>query len=167
MDTTTTTFYMCNVLNSFFKNGFLYMNEKEKQSGGYTVWYTNFENNTSEYGTIFNVPYLSHGKDKYIQVYNSSFINNTASKFGGVIYSLGEYSGMRMNFTYCYFENNHAKYGNIVYAYSKERAPEIENLNSMDISVIPSHFQMDEKGVEKISILSGESIPKDIMCMLI
>jgi len=166
LDTTTATFSMCSVLNSYFKNGFLYYDENKNQSGGYSVSYSYFGNNTSEYGTILNAPYISNGKDKYIHFYNSAFINNTASKFGGVIYSLGKYNRMRIGFTDCYFENNHAKYGNVIYAYSKDAAPEIENLNSTDISVIPSRFQICGDEVDKISILSGESIPEHIMFKL-
>jgi len=152
-----------NVKNSYFKNGFLHWDENNKEGGGYTINYVNFENNTSESGTIFNFPYLSPGSAN-IGIYYSTFTNNTASKFGGVIFS-GE-NGNRMVFSNCIFNNNHAKYGNIVYAHSKNEIPTIGDIQKTEISTIPTYFEMNGNVIEEISILSGESIPEGIMCKL-
>ncbi len=140
------------------------MNELYFENGSYTVSNSNFENITSECGTIFNFPCLTSGKDQFIKVSNSKFINNTASKFGGVIYSTGEYNNKAINFTNCYYYNNHAKFGNIIYAHSKDTLPYIGDLNETDISTIPAYFKMYGNVIENISILSGESIPEGIKC---
>jgi len=156
-----------NVSNSHFKNGFIHMdesysNELNFESGEYTVSNSNFENNTSACGTVFNFPYLTTGKDKIVKVSNSKFINNTASKFGGVIYSVGENNAKSLSFTNCYYYNNHANFGNILYTISKNSLPYIGNLNSVDVSTIPKYFKMYGNEVKEISILSGESIPEGI-----
>jgi len=144
----------------------LHKNELNYEIGTHTISDSNFENNTSECGTIFNFPYLSRGKDKIIKVSNSKFINNTASKFGGVIYSVGENNDESISFTNCYFYNNHAKLGNIMYTHSKNALPYIGSYKLTDISTIPTYFKMYGNTVKEISILSGENIPEGIKCKL-
>jgi len=156
------------VSNSYFKNGFFYYDERYKQSGALNFTNSNFENNTSESGTILNLPYytfLLNIDDGLHYIENCTFVNNTASKFGGVIYS-GK-NANRLVITNCVFNDNHAKSGNIVYAYSQEFLPSIEDLNNTDVSTIPSYFILDESEiseneVNEIYILSGENIPEGI-----
>jgi len=136
------------------------------ENGLYTVSDSKFENNTSECGTIFNFPYLSSGRDKFIKVNDTKFINNTASKFGGVIYSVGENNVGSISFTNCYYYNNNAKFGNIIYTLSKDTLPDIGYLNSTDVATIPAYFKMYGNVVNEISILSGENIPEGIKCKL-
>jgi len=99
------------------------------------------------------------------------YTNNTASKYGGVVYSLGEYNGLHSALTNCTFDNNHAKLGNIVYGYSKDSIPDISNIqeiNSIDknnIVTLPTYFEIDLNTNDKISILSGETIPEGIACI--
>jgi len=45
----------------------------------------------------------------------------------------------------CYHYNNHAYFGNYIYARSKDviqRIQRIENLNSTEVSTFPSYFEM-------------------------
>jgi len=159
--------YNSTVTNSYFKNGFVHIDENMNEGGGLIVSNSTFENNTSECGTIFNFPYHHPGSDKFIKINNSTFINNTASKFGGVVYSMGEHNPNRMIFTNNSFYNNHAKFGNVLYTHSKAALLDVgEYLNSSDISTPPAYFQMYGNLVEEISILSSGSIPEDIMCKL-
>jgi len=123
-----------------------------------------FVNNTSEYGTIFNFNNFLSGTVVFVTVANSMFINNTASKFGGVMYSMGQHNYKHISFTNCNYENNHAKFGNIIYAYSLSTLPNIGILNSSDISTIPVYFKMDGNEGDEINIFSGESIPEGIKC---
>jgi len=152
----------CNVTNSYFKNGFLHLDGKKNEDGPFSVDSSNFENNASEIGTIFNLPFFSRGKTAtvFISIKNSTFINNTASKFGGVIFS-GENADL-INFSNCTFKDNHAKFGNVFYALSKDVIPTVEYINETDISTVPSNFEIDGNRVDGISILSGESIPEGI-----
>jgi len=140
------------------------MDERNFEGGGYSITSSNFENNTSEYGTIFNMPYINPKTDKnsIITFSSCNFINNTASKFGGVI--LSGINGDRIAFTDCTFINNHAMFGNIVYAHSKDALPSFENINSIDVSTTPVDYKMFGNIVDRISILSGESIPEGIVC---
>jgi len=127
-----------------------------------------FINNTSEYGTIFNVPFINDKSAYGIMVNNCQFTNNTASKYGGVIYSLGEFNNKHVNFYNCNFYDNHAKLGNVLYSYSSMSSPIMNNcnLNSNDIVTLPTYFEVDEYSYEgdEISILSGENIPEGITC---
>lgn len=154
------------VSNSYFKRGFIYMNAKENVFGGCYIRHSNFVNNTSECGTILNLNYLNPATSvlKYIYMTNSTFTNNTASKFGGVIYSLGQYNNDRISIVDCTFNNNHAESGNIIYAHSKKNLSFIVNKNSNDVSTIPEYFKKVGNKGEGISILSGESIPEGIKC---
>jgi len=67
-----------------------------------------------------------------------------------------------MDFKECTYINNHAEFGNIIYAHSKDVLPVIGPLKSSDISTIPAYFEINEDKI--VSILSGEKIPEDIMC---
>ena len=143
------------------------MDESNGEGGIYRIFSSTFENNTSEYGTIFNIPYTSTYEFMNVNVNNSTFTNNTASKFGGVIYSIGENNIKRLSFKKCNYNNNYAKLGNIIYGHSKYTLPNIGyNLKKSDVSTIPTYFEMYGNIVDDISILSGESIPEGIMCKL-
>jgi len=142
------------------------MLEKYNENGCYAISDSKFENNTSESGTIFNFSYLSSGKYKFIRVNNCKFINNTASRFGGVIYSIGENNPEGILFKNCTYINNHARFGNIMYAHARNKLPNIGILNPNELSTIPEYFEMYGNIVERISILSGESIPKGIKCKI-
>jgi len=152
------------VKHSYFKNGFLHWDEKNSEVGYYSVTYTKFENNTSECGTVMNCPYANVSKSsrKKISFKHCEFYNNTASKFGGVIYT-GP-NARRMIFKKCEFEDNHAAFGNDLYALSNDDLPEFENVTLTDIATVPTYFKRYGNIDENISILSGEKIPKGIMC---
>ncbi len=158
----------CNITNSYFKNGFFHWDERYGEGGIFKISYSKFENNTSESGTIFNIPYTSFYEYTNIGVNEVVFTNNTASKFGGVIYSIGEYNAKRMSFLDCSYNNNHAQFGNIIYGHTKKTLPKIGHYSEKngDVSTIPSYFEMCGNVVDEISILSGESIPEGIMCKL-
>jgi len=148
------------VSNSYFKNGLFHWNELNLETGSYIIQNSTFENNTSESGTIFNFSFISQGSEKFFTISDLIFINNTASKFGGVVYSIGENNLVK--FSNCSYYNNHASSGNTLYVHSKGAMPNIGELDSNDISTIPAYFEI--QGYKEISILSGESIPEDIMC---
>ena len=141
------------------------MDGKKHIFGGHIFNDSNFKNNTSECGTFLNISHLPlDKKEKILNIQNSIFTNNTASKFGGVIYSIGENTHERIIFNNCEFDNNHAQFGNIIYAQSKDSLPSVGSLNSNDVSTIPAYFEKYGNKTERISILSGESIPEGIMC---
>ena len=75
------------------------MKFKEKLYGAHKFDNSNFRNNTSESGTYLNISNfaIETGK-RVVNVTNSSFTDNTASKFGGVYYVMGETSYLRMHF---------------------------------------------------------------------
>ena len=120
--------FSSSIINSHFKNGFIYVNEDEGIAGGIIINSSNFLNNTSEYGTVFNVKKLNLETGTSIKVNSGVFINNTASKFGGVIYSLGKYNNYHVELNTCKFNNNQAKLGGVVYGYSISSFPKISNI---------------------------------------
>jgi len=162
-------FINSSVTNSHFKNGFYYLNEDKNTSGGFGITNSKFINNTSEYGTIFNIYKTNYSTASGFTVNGCEFTNNTASKFGGVIYSLGKYNILHTEFQNCTFNNNHAKLGDVVYGYSINSMPLISNikeLSSTDVATLPTYFEIDNNSIDKISILSGENIPEGITCFL-
>ena len=113
-----------------------------------------------------NCPYanVSTSSRKKISFKHCEFYNNTASKFGGVIYT--GLNARRMKFKKCVFENNYAAFGNDLYAYSNDDLPEFENVTLTDVATVPTYFKRYGNLDENISILSGEKIPEGIMCKL-
>jgi len=107
------------------------------------------------------------GKYEPIPFNFNTFNNNRATKFGGVMYT--GINADRLVFTNCTFNNNHAEFGNILYAYSKDSLPQMNtDLNLTDINTNPAYFKMvgNVTEFENISILSGERIPEGIKCKL-
>ncbi len=148
----------------------MYWNELNVDAGSFSVNDSNFENNKSVRGTIFNVHVhtLSVENTRFIYVSNSKFINNRALKFGGVIYFIGNsiVDNYHTTFLNCYFYKNNAFIGKNVYVHSKSTLQTIGNFDSTDASTVPTNFEMCGNIVDEISILSGESIPEGIMCKL-
>jgi len=154
--------------NSHFKNGFIFMDENKDNSGQYSIENSTFVNNTSEYGTIFSIYTIRVATGSSIDIRDCKFINNTSYNFGGVIYSVGEYNNKFVRFYDCIFSNNHARLGDIIYSYSKAAMPtfysDTSYLNNDTLATIPTYFNIDGNPIDKISILSGESIPEGISC---
>ena len=156
------------ISNSHFKNGFYYYNDNEFSNGYFNALNVEFVNNTSEYGTFLNIPYIIESTANFIIIDSSKFINNTASKFGGVIYSLGPYNSKHLYISNCEFYNNNAKLGKNIYSYSTYSSATMQNsyINIEDIVSLPTKFEIDTDSLEedKVSILSGEKIPEGISC---
>jgi len=157
------------IKNSHFKNGFFTLDEDNNSSGIYNINKSTFINNTSEYGTIINIKKLYENTGCKVNVLNSLFINNKASKFGGVIYSIGKYNNLHANIINCIFFDNNAELGDVIYGFSKKSLPIISNikkLESMDGAVVtnPTKIRLNSNYINKISINSGDTIPKNISC---
>ncbi|KAL6626029.1 hypothetical protein U3516DRAFT_809530 [Neocallimastix sp. 'constans'] len=155
------------IKNSHFKNGFFTLDEDNNSSGIYNINKSTFINNTSEYGTIINIKKLYENTGCKVNVLNSLFINNKASKFGGVIYSIGKYNNLHANIINCIFFDNNAELGDVIYGFSKKSLPIISNikkLESMDGAVVtnPTKIRLNSNYINKISINSGDTIPKNI-----
>jgi len=162
-------FYWNSITNSYFKNGFMNMDENNDTSGRFRANYTTFTNNKSEYGTFLNVNEFKKGTGSKIVITECTFRNNTASKFGGVVYSTGPDNHMHVIFDNCRFYNNQAKLGKDVYCYKKTASPAIMygNFYERDLVTLPADFQLDRKTYKgEVSILSGETIPDNITCYL-
>jgi len=143
------------------------MDESRDTSGRFRANYITFTNNTSEYGTFLNVNVFKKGTGSKILIKECEFKNNTASKFGGVVYSTGSDNHMHVEFDSCRFYSNHAKLGKDVYCYTKTSSPSIRygNFYEKDLVTLPSNFKLDEKTYNgEVSILSGETIPDNITC---
>jgi len=155
------------VKNSYFRNGFIYLDESDGTSGGYNLMNSRFENNTSEYGTILHIEYLNQKTGTQVNTINSVFIGNKASKYGGVIYSIGPYDNLHIQINYCTFTDNHAKLGDIVYSLSRESIPYFSNLEKLEaiegaVVTNPTKLILDENSINKVSIYSGDTIPNNI-----
>jgi len=157
------------ISNSYLKNGFFAMDEGVNTSGLYVINNSTFVNNTSEYGTILNIKTLEELTGSTINVTNSEFISNRASKYGGAVYSIGEFSNLHVYFDYCKFIDNHALLGDIFYSYSRESSPLISNIEELELIegalvTNPVKIILDNDNQNSFSILSGDMLPKNITC---
>ncbi|OUM60345.1 hypothetical protein PIROE2DRAFT_13890 [Piromyces sp. E2] len=157
--------------NSNFEKGFFYMDEFEHSSGGYYINESIFENITSEYGTIYNIGYINDLTGCQLNSTNSYYVGNRASKYGGVIYSMGPYNFKHVHFINDTFIDNHAELGDIIHTYSINTSPTFTNIEEIEaiegaISTNPTSFILDEDSIKSISIYSGDSIPSNITCKL-
>ncbi len=153
-----------NVTNSYFKNGFIHMDEKNlKLSGCFIISSIYFMDNTSECGTFLNVPFMNENTSSLISIMGCYFANNTASKYGGVVYSMNEYNKKHIYFMFNEFGKNYAKLGDVTYGISKNAMIDIDKVKNSDIRTPPSYFKLNNTSYSSISLLSGENIPKNII----
>jgi len=108
--------------------------------------------------------------DSLLNIKNALFQNNSASKYGGVIYSLSKYSNKYVKLIDCEFQNNTAIMGYISYSLKKESEPEISNIDELRkekgaIATNPTKIKLNDDSLYSISILSGEKLPEGIACM--
>jgi len=107
--------FNCTIKNSYFQYGFTYYTNLNNVFGIHNYRYLTFENNNSEIGTFFYFDDIGSKKtitDIYID--NGKFINNTASSYGGIIYSNARKKTDLSKYVYfrnCIYENNHALFG--------------------------------------------------------
>ena len=153
--------------NSYFRNGFIYLDETVGSSGNYYITNSRFENNTSENGSIIHIEYLDRKTGTFLSSDNSVFIGNKASNYGGVIYSMGPYDNLHIQINDCTFTDNHAKLGDIIYSLSRESTPYINNIKELEaiegaVVTNPTKLILDEDSINKISIYSGDTIPNNI-----
>jgi len=156
----------CTVTNSHFTHGLAYMDEGTS-AAILTLENSTFVNNTSEYGTIMNVKHMDINTACRMRSTNSTFIGNRASKYGGIIYSMGLYNHLYFNFTNNTYIDNHAKLGDIMYSYSKATTPQIDNLEELEtienaIVTNPTKLILSENSIKNFSIYSGDTIPNNI-----
>ncbi|ORX76364.1 hypothetical protein BCR32DRAFT_271328 [Anaeromyces robustus] len=164
--------YNNTIKNSYLKDGFFFMDELRSTSGLYTIEDSTFENNTSDCGSIFHLEYLERYTGSTIICNNSLFRNNTAKRFGGAVYSVGEFNNYHFTMTNNKFINNHALQGSSLYGYSRESLPVVSNLRELEsvkgnVATNPTSMRLvnNTYNNHKISLLSGDTLP-DIICEL-
>ncbi|ORX52137.1 hypothetical protein BCR36DRAFT_396937 [Piromyces finnis] len=155
------------VKNSYFKNGFFYMDENDQTSGLFMIYDSLFVNNTGEAGTIFHIGELLYLTGCTIESTSSQYIGNNSTKYGGVIYSMGQYNNLHTKFIDNVFIDNHSRFGDVIYSYSKESNPNISNINELEaidgaIVTKPAKIILSEDSIKSFSIHSGDFIPKNI-----
>jgi len=102
---------------------------------------------------------------------NSKFINNTALKYGGVLYSISEnVNDENIRFMDCEFIDNKAMIGNIAYSYDKKSEPYITNIDELkeipnNFATNPTSIKFYEDFINGISLYSGQTIPEGISCI--
>ncbi|ORX57941.1 hypothetical protein BCR36DRAFT_139365 [Piromyces finnis] len=103
------------ITNSYFKNGFLYYTNYKFLHGTHNYSRLKFINNRSEKGTFINFnDVYGKGVTPTITCIQCSFVNNTAEKFGGIIYANArdeQYIDTIINFKNCEFIDNNAMLG--------------------------------------------------------
>jgi len=106
------------IKNSYFQYGFLYYTNLYVCVGSHTFDNIIFKDNNSEIGTFLYFDDIGNKRSiLLINIYNIQFLNNTASNYGGILYSnarrktdIKEY----FKFKNCTFENNNAMFGKYI-----------------------------------------------------
>jgi len=162
------------ITDSIFQNNTLYYGYFKilpyiMYYGTFLINNCTFVNNKSIYGTIFNVESDVYSLNQ-IKVSNSTFDNNYAKEYGGVIYSNSKYVNKMLTFTDCKFINNNAgNKGNFMMILNKESLP-IFKFNNKYLKDLFENLSNEKKNFatnpssiacakvnEKISIFSGET----------
>ncbi|ORY63734.1 hypothetical protein LY90DRAFT_505180 [Neocallimastix californiae] len=139
------------ITDSIFQNNTLYYGYFKvlpyiMYYGTFLINNCTFVNNKSIYGTIFNVESDVYSLNQ-IKVSNSTFDNNYAKEYGGVIYSNSKYVNKMLTFTDCKFINNNAGNKDLFENLSNEKKNFATNPSSIACAKVN----------EKISIFSGET----------
>jgi len=106
-----------------------------------------------------------------IMVKNTKFENISASKYGGIIYSLSSYTKKHVHFINCEYKNISASIGNIAYVLDKNSEPdmpEIEEFKKYNgyIATNPTEIRLSDESIDYITIYSGQTIPSGIKCKI-
>ncbi|OUM68427.1 hypothetical protein PIROE2DRAFT_3875 [Piromyces sp. E2] len=160
-----------------FQNGLIEIDKKKHYNENYIDGYISinssfFNNITSKNGAILNIKSLSEVPyEKIISFSDSTFINNTALNFGGVIYSISQYTNKYVSFENCTFKDNQANFGSISYSINKLSEPSFSNINELKkikgaFVTNPSKIKIngDINNNNNISLFSGEFLPENITC---
>jgi len=76
------------ITNSYFEYGFLYYTNLNIPYGSHQIRNTTFANNRSKVGTFLYIDDFGEKRTiLLINLYDNRFINNTASIYGGILYS--------------------------------------------------------------------------------
>ncbi|KAG4108227.1 hypothetical protein H8356DRAFT_1069033 [Neocallimastix lanati (nom. inval.)] len=158
--------------NSYFKSGLIHIDNEyidEVISGSFLIYNNNFDNIKSDYGSVINIKILFKNSNTRINVNDSIFKNNVASKFGGVIYSSSLYTNYSVSFNNCIFINNYAKIGQIAFSLNKDSEPKFSNIDELRekkglISTNPTKLILSNNITNNISLLSSDLFPSGVLC---
>ncbi|ORX56629.1 hypothetical protein BCR36DRAFT_345958 [Piromyces finnis] len=167
------------ITNSYFKYGLMYFsNEWESQFSIITINTVIFKNNTSYRGTLLYYNDVKSGAPTMISIYNSQFIDNTATNYGGLIYSNGRNDeSLGIYITDCIFENNKALLGNICYSYDILHEPFFSNSdpsNNINLRSDKNNFVTNPTRLlfdnyntdDTLEIYSGDRIDQEYSCTI-
>jgi len=167
-----TTTYNCEFINSYFKNGFIYYPDTTDKFISATYWFEDmlFKNNTSIKGTFLHISDVKTKVNLFGTFIRAKFINNTATNFGGVIFSEAgrNVTINSIDFKECSFEKNNAERGKISYIYDNnhdvnyktENKSKLNNLkkDSNNFVTNPTHLLFDNYDNSTLVINSGDRI---------
>ncbi|ORX97767.1 hypothetical protein LY90DRAFT_520042 [Neocallimastix californiae] len=172
-------FYMkqSSITNSYFEYGFIYYPKLLENNVEYEFNSITFANNTSYRGTFMHITNIEKANLSTFSFKNVKFINNTATNFGGVLYSdVRKYGGLSLiNFSSSSFKNNTAVLGNISYIYDNDHnfSYRFSNKNIYDTLLEdpnnfvtnPTHLEFDKDySTSFIEINSGDLIETEYSC---
>ncbi|KAG4088671.1 hypothetical protein H8356DRAFT_1722918 [Neocallimastix lanati (nom. inval.)] len=164
------------ILNSYFEKGFIYYTNEYETSGMYMYTNLNFNNNRSYRGTFLYFDDIVGGNIPFFMINGVSFNNNTASSYGGIIYSTaqGQTNVKQIGFSYCNFSNNNALLGKISYVYDLQHefsfymdyaTKQILNKDKNNFVTNPTKINFENyNNSEVIEINSGDRIEKEYIC---
>eukprot|EP00833_Pecoramyces_ruminatium_P005268 jgi/Orpsp1_1/1179300/evm.model.c7180000068816.1 len=144
------------ISNNVFEEGFISIDTKIYLYGIYTINNTIFKYNYGYNGVILNINEINY--ICIVDFNNSTFIGNTASNYGGIVYSNSKLTGYYAFFNHCVFIENKAFLGSISYSLEKLYEPVFTNEN--ELKKIDGTFVTNPT---KIKIVSDLSLPLSIL----
>eukprot|EP00833_Pecoramyces_ruminatium_P000154 jgi/Orpsp1_1/1174186/evm.model.c7180000049193.1 len=158
-----------NLVNGHFTEGSIdFSDTKPYKIGNILIKNSRYKKIYSDNGPIIQVKYLNMNYNRDIIFDNVTIEDTEAKYYGGVIYSLSEYTNDIVSFINCTFINNKANYGTICHSYNINSEPRISNKNEIleieghkAFSTNPTGLIVDENN-KQIDILSGDILSDEI-----
>eukprot|EP00833_Pecoramyces_ruminatium_P007129 jgi/Orpsp1_1/1181161/evm.model.c7180000076137.1 len=156
----------------YFDNSIFYINRETSNRYG-TIYITDseFNNNKSNDGSVFNIIDISSDILSSLEVNNSTFRNNYAYGYGGVIYSISELTSRKAKFINCTFINNTSyNEGEVCYSLDNSCEPKFNNKDDIikscgikSFAINPTKISLDDDSSSSLDIISGQIISEPII----
>ncbi|OUM58903.1 hypothetical protein PIROE2DRAFT_15730 [Piromyces sp. E2] len=166
-----------NIRNSTFsncieENGIFKFDDEKSYCGVFNIRNTEFLYNESVKGGVVYVGLTDRSRCK-ISFYDSTFRNNIAKMYGGVIFSIDDSVKEKVLFDHCEFFNNTSDFGNIAYSLNMNSEPNfifddpstLQELKSMSNSFVtnPTKLVFSTDSHQINEVYSGELINEEII----
>eukprot|EP00833_Pecoramyces_ruminatium_P011018 jgi/Orpsp1_1/1185050/evm.model.c7180000092135.1 len=156
--------YVTIINTNFYFNAFIYGiftidTTSEDSAGHFVINNSYFYNNYGYDGVILNIEKIN--SDASVIFNNSVFEENYSINYGGIVYSMSNYTNQYVYFNNCSFIENYGYIGHISFSFSKASEPYFSNIDELRkikgaFVTNPTKLKLSSN-IERISIFSGET----------